>query len=305
MKILKLIFCITMFMSTGLANAQIVELRQRCEEDNLTPAMALERFNWLKTCHPDILTNFHDLLFPEFRSDPADLKIEILADEWLFARGRLRSRPKYLTFGHADNSNPLNWQAPTSERSACGIPAGYIPLGVCTSSCYHPSQVVLFEQGEIPMGEAYDEIFDRIVTVSDDAALDALDYTVRPVEAYTRSIRDTDHDLLRVTMKSGGQLLITPNHPMLRSDGIMVEAQELAIGQALVTETGTHDAIVSMDYEPYFGKVYNVAPNSSSLKGHILVAEGYLTGSSWYQNDGYDYLNRLVMRNNIPDELLD
>jgi hypothetical protein len=286
------------------ATAQIVELRQRCEDDNLNPQQAQGRFQWLKRCHPDVLTDFHDTLFPEYRADPADLKIDILEDEWLYSRGRLRGRPKYLTFGLADNSNPQNWQAPTDKNAACGMPAGYIPLGLCTSSCYHPSQVVLFEQGEVPIGEAFDQVFDRIITLDDGSTLDSLSYKTRPVEAYTESIRDTDHNLVRLTMASGGELLVTPNHPLLKSDGMMVEAQKLQPKDALVTEFGEADPIVAVQSEDYFGKVYNVAPRSDNRTGHILVAQGYLTGSSWYQNDGIDEINRVVLRKNVPDTIL-
>lgn len=108
----------------GDSFAQLIELRQRCEEDNLFPNQALERFKWLESCHPDVLVNFHDSMFPEFRSDPDSLKIEILADEWLYTRGRLRERPRYLTFGLSDHSNPHGWQAPIQRNAPCGMPRG-------------------------------------------------------------------------------------------------------------------------------------------------------------------------------------
>jgi hypothetical protein len=36
----------------------------------------------------------------------------------------------------------------------------------------------------------------------------------------------------------------------------------------------------------------------------IVVAQGYLSGSAYYQNDGVNYLNRQILRRNIPESLL-
>jgi hypothetical protein len=49
--------------------------------------------------------------------------------------------------------------------------------------------------------------------------------------------------------------------------------------------------------------VFNIQPEADSQPGQIVIAQGFLSGSSWFQNDGYEYVNRLILRRNVPEEL--
>lgn len=287
--------------------AEGLEYRKRCAHDSLSPQAAKGRFMWLKRCQKGFLVNFHDELFPDFKDDPQAEKIAVLEQEWLYSGGKLRTRPKYLTFGDPVRGNPEGWQAPSNSEASCGesIPTGYVPLGLCTSSCYHPDEVVWFDEGDVPIKQAFDGGLNQIYTLTDDAFLDDLSFQVRGVESYTDSVMESRHTLVHLTMKSGGTLRITENHPMLKSDGRMVEAEDLKIGDQLVAHDGAFDEIIQKDHEDYVGKVYNVSPDSDSQEGHILVAGGYLTGSSWYQNEGVEQVNRIILRANVPDSLFE
>jgi hypothetical protein len=104
------------------------------------------------------------------------------------------------------------------------------------------------------------------------------------------------------TSAAGGlpcELRITPNHPLLSNDGNVRQASEFKVGDLLVRADGTSDQIVSIEKEKYFGKVYNLDPNSKSLLGKLILAEGYVNGSSYYQNQELSKLNRILLRENL------
>ncbi|MFE8602494.1 hypothetical protein [Archangium violaceum] len=69
-------------------------------------------------------------------------------------------------------------------------------------------------------------------------------------------------------------------------------AQTLKVGDALLKADGTQDPIVDIQRTQYFGKVYNLRPDSSARISNVLVAKGYLVGSSLFQNDEVGYFNR-------------
>lgn len=144
------------------------------------------------------------------------------------------------------------------------------------------------------------------MTLSDAAELNNLAYTVKDVEAYSESITDIVHDIRVLNMASGGQLKVTENHPLLVSTGHMKTADNISVGESLIYQDGNYDVITSIDDIDFYGKVYNVQPDASdaSLNGQIVVAQGYLSGSMYYQNEGADLTNRLLLRSNIPDSLL-
>jgi hypothetical protein len=53
-----------------------------------------------------------------------------------------------------------------------------------------------------------------------------------------------------------------------------------------------------------FTKVYNLKPTTTDLTSNILVAQGYLSGSVRYQNEYIKYLNRVLLRHNIPSSVI-
>ncbi len=100
-------------------------------------------------------------------------------------------------------------------------------------------------------------------------------------------------------MRSGGTLKMTPNHPLIAADGSMKLAKDFKVGQSLVRLGGHPDEIVSMHDSIHFGKVYNVFVKSNDLHHNVVVTNGYLNGTAFYQNEGAGNLNRQILRGKL------
>lgn len=281
------------------------KIKDRCEEDNLSSTEAWERLLWLKLCHKGLLiATYNSINGDDGTTD--EQKLATIEMEWFYVggdRSKPKARPNYLTFGTAAYENPANWFAPRASSAVCTeFPQGYQVLGECTASCYEPDQRLLFSAGEMPIGDALEKLQDEIVTLTDDATLDSVNLQSRKVKHYTRSATPTSHQILTIGSQSGGQLKVTKNHPILTAQGLMTEAGELKVGDGLVQIDGQADPIVSISEKEYFGRVFNIQPDAPSQPGQIVIAQGFLSGSSWFQNDGYEFVNRLILRRNVPLE---
>jgi hypothetical protein len=87
-------------------------------------------------------------------------------------------------------------------------------------------------------------------------------------------------------------------------NGVVKTADKFKVGESLIHYLTGLDPIVSIKKEGYFGKVYNLAPNTKLPLSNILVAQGYLNGSSYFQNDGVDLQNRKLLRRTVPNRLI-
>lgn len=174
----------------------------------------------------------------------------------------------------------------------------------CESSCYAPTQRVLFPDGPAAIAEAHAAAKPEVITVAPGSLLHEISLQAQPTYSYTAEFRDSTHPMVRLVTASGGVLLVTTDHPMINGEGRLVEAQALKVGDELVKKDGTFDPITKVERTTHFGKVYNLRPVSSDRVANILVAEGYLVGSSLFQNDEVGYMNRILLHKSIPVELI-
>ena len=124
------------------------------------------------------------------------------------------------------------------------------------------------------------------------------------VSAYSHEFKDAWNDILEFRTAHGGKLKVTPNHPILDGDGRIREAGTFLIGDAFVAANGTRDPIVSIDKSRHFGQVYNLDTKTKNLKSKLVLAEGFVNGTLYYQNDGFGYMNRKLLREQIAGDLL-
>jgi len=124
------------------------------------------------------------------------------------------------------------------------------------------------------------------------------------VGRWTVDIAPANQAIYTIKMKSGGSLRVTNEHPLVTGEGVMKQAQELAVGEQLVRDNGQRDPIVSITKADEFTKVYNVRPATTDLTTNVLVAQGYLAGSAAYQNEFLKYLNRVLFRGKVPASLI-
>jgi hypothetical protein len=176
--------------------------------------------------------------------------------------------------------------------------------GVCEPGCYTPDQMVLFETGEQNISGAQSIGRADLITLSPDATFDNLTFISNPVENYTLDRDPAKQEILDFYLESGGQLSVTDHHPLVNSEGAVSKAMDFVAGEYLVKQDGSFDKIVTIDRREWFGRVYNLRPQSRDLTSNILVAQGYLNGSIRYQSEYVEELNRIILRNNVPEEVV-
>jgi hypothetical protein len=242
-----------------------VFILQRCSENDLDKEHGKRRNAWAKHCFPD-------------------------------KREAIDKFEKDGFYALVHNKKTDSWNGPLAGRTTnfFGIPSFHhlltMPscqdwelIAYCVFSCYTPEQRVLFEEGYVPIVEATERLVSSVVTLRSDSRLEELSYQSLPVESYSRSFRDASEVVRTFELASGGRLRVTLNHPMVTAEGMVKPANEVDVGESLVKQDGSFDPIVRTRDELFFGKVYNVAPASSDPIENIVVAEGYLNGSSKYQ----------------------
>ncbi len=176
--------------------------------------------------------------------------------------------------------------------------------GYCESACYTAEQQVLFSDGYVSILDALNGLREDLITLSPDSTLDHLKLQQNRTYSYTRELRDAEHNIFVITTRSGGQLRVTHEHPVINGEGRMVQAQALKVGDELVKADGSLDPITHIQKTTHFGKVYNLAPVSTDLVSNVLVAQGFLVGSVRFQNDEVGYINRIILYRGIPAEVI-
>lgn len=164
---------------------------------------------------------------------------------------------------------------------------------------------LLYADGYKPIKEALESRAPDIMTLAGDATLEAPTLKAGQVDRYAIEATDAHNRIVTIETAGGGRLEVTENHPLVDTEGHMREASTFAVGEGLVRTDGSTDEIARITVEDYYGKVYNVTPKGASLKDKVVIAEGFLSGSAWYQNDGAEYLNRDIFRLNLPDALVE
>lgn len=306
MKNLLMLFCLV-YLASSPAFSQKSDpgkVHKRCKDDSLDVNQSIGRISWVFRCAEKQVRQYYSQLgYPE--NDPYEDVMFELRHAWLLnARGKVKPRPSYPTFTKDDLVT--GWQAPVADDPHCRVkvPANFKIGATCMASCYTPEERVLYSSGLVPIQEAFQEQLQGLMTVSGHSTLNSIDLEPSKVRFYVESIRETDHKILVFQMASGGVLQVTPNHTLVDGNGYIKEAQNFTTGSYLVKSNGEKDLIESIDTIDYFGKVYNVEPSTDSLKGNLIVAEGYLSGSNWYQNDGYNHINKRILREALPKELV-
>ncbi|WNG20721.1 hypothetical protein [Cystobacter fuscus] len=183
-------------------------------------------------------------------------------------------------------------------------PVSVVVDGICEPGCYMPDQKVLFQQGGVSIQEAQTRGISELVTLAAESTLGSIQLVQDTVERYTLDRDAASQEILHFRMESGGKLAVTLEHPLVTSEGRVKKARLFTPGDSLVKQDGSLDKIVSIDSRQWYGKVYNLRPSNRDFVSNILVAEGYLNGSGRFQSEFVEELNRILLRDNVPDEVV-
>jgi hypothetical protein len=260
MKFIILIFSLIFAISFQAFSAIEVGLvQERCTQNSLTIEQAHGRNRWAEKCKEYFL----------------DDKPQFL--EVFYALKNL-PRPFYALVSTEDEQR---WDAPTNKNEPCEPYTKYFTM--CLASCFTPTQEILFEDGYTPIKEALNQKKQGLMTLTKDSRLEKFYFQSLEVDAYMANKQDAWENIIKIQTESGGSLEVTLDHPILLSSGIMIKANHLKIGQKLLRDNGYSDPIVSLTRKKYFGKVYNIAPQSVDKRENIIAAQGFLVGSANYQ----------------------
>lgn len=197
------------------------------------------------------------------------------------------------------------WDVPDGSGTNCALlPTSAFNVGLCVAGCYVETTPLRFADGGVGIKAAALAGKVDLVTLAPNATLDALTTTTNTVERYTVDRQEDWQVIYSLEMRSGGRLDVTAEHPLLTSDGMMRQAEDLKAGDELVRANGAADPIVSINISKMFGKVYNVRPVTVDYTSNIVVAAGYLNGSVRYQNEFLDMINALILRRSLAEHAL-
>ena len=250
---------------------------------------------------------------------------------WDWSKPTTRAQPLYPSFDSSVSGTGTQLFPPASADGRTGVAvdpnapctlftdqtgtttpwAGANPFFVafyCTSSCYTPDQNVRFATGDVNIADAFNAVRNDVITLSPDATLDNLSTQVSGVFSYTHESRNNiTQPIYTVTTASGGSLSVTNQHPVLvasSGSGRLLMAERLREGDDLLKADGTLDPIVQIVKTNHTGQVYNLAPTATEHVSNILIAQGFLVGSSRFQNDDLKYMNRGLLFRAVPDNVM-
>lgn len=267
----------------------------RCSADSLSNSAAIGRYQWMLKCKDqvpaikDFLATFEDL-------EAGSGKASVLM---------MKGREVYATFMYLKDGKETTWKAPTKDSASCDVPSGIYVGAVCTASCATPEQQILAQKDKSSkvaygaIADAWAEKFAYVATLQAQSSMSSKQVVRTAVDNWVTEVIDTDHVILNFTTKSGGVIRLTPNHPVLSDQGAMKLASDFKVGDNLVRLGGAFDPIVSIESTNYFGKVYNVFVKSEAPQKNIVVTNGFLNGTAYFQNEGAKQVNQRLLRANL------
>ncbi|MFZ3231202.1 MAG: PKD domain-containing protein [Pseudobdellovibrio sp.] len=267
----------------------------RCSQDSLNNSQAQGRYKWMVKCENKIP------VIKEFLDN-----FDTVKGSRTFGINST-SRVLYPTFlVRTISGKETVWIAPTTDKSDCVAPATAYVAAVCVSSCATPEQQILVEAKEqinkmkyTSYIDALTQKFSGVGTLSASSTMNSTKVKTTKVEQWVTELLDTEHKILEFHMKSGRSIRLTPNHPVVAANGSMQLAETFKAGDSLVQLGGQLDPITSIVETKYIGKVYNLFVKSAKPLENIVVTNGYLNGTAFFQNEGAVNMNRNLLRQKL------
>lgn len=283
------LFAATLLFAANAFGQAIVSSRCVEANDSLDEAGALNRTAWALKCYPHL----------KFFTDGGKILLKN-AQTGAVTTG-------YPIFGQvtSPDSPAVPVVAPADPNAPCWDTTVYVQIGFCQAGCFTPEQEIFFTN---PLRYEAIESATRagatdILSVSGINGSGFLEFRDAKLFGYTVDPVEKAQQILVIKTQTGN-LKVTPNHPLVDGRGYMVAANTLKVGDSLKTMYNTDSQIISIETVDYFGKVYNVDMGSTNMFENIIVANDFLSGTVYFQNDGLVNLNRLVLRSLVPEEFL-
>jgi hypothetical protein len=179
-------------------------------------------------------------------------------------------------------------------------------VNFCAGGCYQKDQNLLFFSNGKKEWKQIQEAYNKekfVMTLSKEANLSHLSYEKSEVSYYMKDAQKKKRALLEFTMASGRTLAVTPDHPLVDEQGMIREAMNFSLKNALIDMNGSLDPIVKMKHKMIFDRVYNLDTKAEHKNQRIVLANGYLNGTYWYETYGKQMLSKINDRENLMKNL--
>jgi hypothetical protein len=191
-------------------------------------------------------------------------------------------------------TNALSAGLITPDAQAWMLTNGWCPIlisgaltALCPNGCFDPDTQIL--SGVTSDGDAsYTSAaqlaaHDALLTLSDEAELDAVDLVSRPISRVVHGPEESQ--LFAFALSNGATLRVTSHHPMVLDSGLIVEAADVVLGSAFVGIDGQPVKVTEITRVPATGDVFNFETHAESQLGQVMAAEGVLVGGLKLQNE--------------------
>jgi hypothetical protein len=278
-------------------------MNARCSENQMgTNEEAMARIDWADKCGFVSKEKWSPLYFNNI--DP------------LTAARTPRAKYAYPLFVHDDSATAKTFPVWVPDYTTCEMPADVVLFTFCEAGCYALDQQIAFTQNGKPkllkIKDAYDifiaeiaqnekpkESSLRLYGVTQGSTFEKLSFFPLALKRIIASARNEMNTLLTFKTAGGGELKVTPEHPLVSSSGHFRKAHMFKTGEELVKQDGTVDPITQITSEEVMGKVYNLEPRSSNPTENIHIAQGFLAGSLAVQNGDIRDLKRVLARSHF------
>ena len=197
------------------------------------------------------------------------------------------SNPKNLSFPikYKDGS-PC--QAIDAGGKKVALPEDYRIVAMCRSSCFSKTVQVLTLEGFYTAENFHQsQSLAEVISITQDSKNGNITTEPRKVVAKISSLVEGEHTVFAITTESGKHLVLTAAHPLIKSDGHFIAAEDIKKGTGLLNEFGESEEMIQVEKKTYYGKVYNVALDARKgvVTDKVFVLEGLLSGDADIQND--------------------
>lgn len=174
------------------------------------------------------------------------------------------------------------------------------PYGYCYCGCFAPwTRLSVLSNGIdslIPIGEIIPPLERFEVMALDKSS--TLDKLVTRVTKVNVTISGPESDPLVVaTTRAGVELAVTTLHPVLLSNGQLIPAKDLQVGQSLVDISGPFDEIIDVSRKTIAEEVINVmVVGEPDIVSHLLPAENRIVGDIYVQNAAQSEIDAVNLR---------
>jgi len=200
---------------------------------------------------------------------------------------------------HCINGTEYAYAQSHSIAPLCSQLSPTVYIGFCYCGCLERSTGILVL--DPASGKSSSQRIDRIVVgsqihaLTENATLSSLQFAPRGVEAVT--VGGEKNPMVVLHLADGATLSATAQHAILVSNGMMVAAKDLQIGQHMVRQDGSLNQIVQITRAPTSDDVYNVLTDAGLVhQGHMIVAGGQIVGDLMWQNTLAKDLNAIIVR---------